>query len=241
MKRLIDNGTLDPGDRKNFVATMTEALVAAPQIANLLYIDPAFRVLGIVREPTGPVVFTDDYTGDPRVSEGMDTGRSRNGVIWGEPLWRERPKRTMLNIRAPLRRNGEFLGLLVATVGTRQLSRHLAEFDPAVGSNVYILYDRNHVLAHPNLQSGVPGLSDDKPLPELTETGDPVLAAIWRTDNRYPLEIIKGTDLEGHALDLFNEQYIYIYRNLSGYGGRPWQIGSYFRAADVDTELLRLR
>ena len=241
VERLIARGALDLTDRKQFVATMTGALSAAPQINALLYIDPAYQVLGVARSPTGPTVFTEDYRDDPRVRRGMTTGRSREAAEWGEPLWRDTPKETMLNIQMPLRRQGKFIGLLVAAVGTRQLSHYLAGLDPAVGSNVYVLYDRTHVLAHPNLQSAVSGLSDDKPLPSLSETGDPVLAGIWRKENRYPMEIIKGTDLEGHALDLFNERYIYLYRNLSGYGGKPWQVGSYFRNVDVNSELLRLR
>ena len=41
-------------------------------------------------------------------------------------------------------------------------------------------------------------------------------------------------------LQLFNDEYVYIYRNLSGYGGKPWQVGSYFRATDVNAEIRRL-
>ena len=240
VERLIANGALDPGDRQRFVATMTGALAAAPQINALLFIDPEFQALGVARTPTGAEVFTQDYSGDPRVRDGMRAGLTAKGTVWGEPLWREEADQTVLNVRLPVRRGDRFLGLLVAAVGVRQLSSYLGGLDPAVGSNVFILYDRTRALAHPNLQSGVPGLSDDKPLPSLAETGDPVLAAIWRRDGRYPLEIIKGTDLEGHVLQLFNEQYIYIYRNISGYGGQPWQVGSYFRATDINTEMRRL-
>ena len=241
VERLIASGTLDPADRQRFVAIMTGALAAAPQINALLFIDDTYQTLGVARTPTGPEVFTQDYSGDPRVRAAMGVGLTAEGPVWGKPLWRELPKETMLNVRLPVRRDGKFLGLLVAAVSMRELSSYLAGLDPAVGSNVYILYDRTRVLAHPNLQSRVPGLSDDKPLPSLAETGDPVLAAIWRREDRYPLEVIKGTDLEGHVLQLFNEQYIYIYRNISGYGGQPWQVGSYFRSADVNAEMQRLK
>ncbi len=240
VERLIADGKLDPEDRQRFIDTLTGALAAAPQINALLLVDPELQVVGVARTPKGVEMFTQDYSGDPRVRAGMEVGRTTSEPVWGEPLWRDQPKQTMLNLRQPVHRGGRFLGLLVAAVSVSELSGYLAGLDPSVGSNVYILYDRQHVLAHPNLQSGVPGLSDDKPLPTLAETGDPVLAAIWRAEERYPLEIIEGTDLEGHVLELFNEQYIFIYRNLSGYGGRTWQVGSYFRAADVNTEMRRL-
>jgi class 3 adenylate cyclase len=241
VEQLIARGALDPSDRERFVATMTGALAAAPQINAILHIDPSLRVVGVARLPEGPAVFTEDYSGDERVRTRMTAARSRDTAEWGEPLWRDTPKETMLNIQIPLRRGERFMGLLVAAVGTRQLSRYLAGLDPAVGSNVFVLYDREHVLAHPNLQSGAPGLSGDKPLPNLSEVGDPVLSGIWRKDNRYPLRIVKGADLKGHVLDLFNERYIFLYRDLAGYGGKTWQVGSYFRATDVNTEMLRLR
>ena len=240
IEQLIAGGKLDPADRQRFIDTLTGALAAAPQINALLLIDPEFQVVGVARTPTGVEMFTQDYRGDARVRAGMRVGRTTSEPVWGEPLWRDLPKQTMLNLRQPVRRDGRFLGLLVAAVSVSELSGYLAGLDSSVGSNVYILYDRQHVLAHPNLQSGVPGLSHDKPLPTLAESGDPVLTAIWRREERYPLEIIEGTDLEGHVLELFNEQYIFIYRNLSGYGGRTWQVGSYFRAADVNTEMRRL-
>ena len=241
VERLVADGALDPADRGHFIATMTGALAAAPQISGLVYIDPTYQALAVARTPTGPRVFAQDHSNDARVRARMDGASSRDGLLWGEPLWRDTPKDTMLNVQASLRHESKFLGVLVAAVGVRQLSRYLAGLEPAVGSNVYILYDRTRVLAHPNLQSGVPGLSDDKPLPDLTETGDPVLAGIWREENRFPLEILEGTDLKGHVLDLFNERYIFLYRNLPGYGGRPWQVGSYFRTADVNAELQRLK
>ncbi len=240
VERLIASGALDPADRQRFVATLTGALAAAPQINAVLFIDPAYQALGVARTPKGPEMIVEDYRNDPQVLARMGAGSTDAGAVWGEPLWRAEANDTLLNVRLPVRRDGRFLGTLIAAVGLRQLSSYLAGLDPTVGSNVYILYDRTRVLAHPNLQSGVPGLSDDKPLPSLAETGDPVLAAIWRTEARYPLEIIKGTDLEGHVLDLFNRRYIFIYRNISGYGGRPWQVGSYFLSTDVNTELRRL-
>lgn len=240
LERLIAGGKLDPADRQRFADTLTGALAAAPQINALLLIDPELQVVGVARTPAGVEMFTQDYSGDARVQAGMRVGRTTAEPVWGEPLWRDQPKQTMLNLRQPLHRDGKFLGMLVAAVGVSQLSGYLAGLGPSVGSNVYILYDRQHVLAHPNLQSGVPGLSHDKPLPTLAETGDPVLTAIWRREKRYPLDIIHGTDLEGHVLELFNEQYIFIYRSLAGYGGRTWQVGSYFRTADVNTEMRRL-
>ena len=220
---------------------MTGALAAAPQINAFLFIDSGYQGIGVARGDKGPLTFTEDYRRDASVRAAMAVAKTSESGVWGEPLWRREPDTTLLNFRLGVRRDGEFLGLLIATVTVRELSGYLGALDPAVGSNVFILYDRSHVLAHPNLEFGGPELSEEKPLPTLDETGDPVLSSIWQQEGRYPLEVTKGTGLQGHALDLFNDQYIYIYREITGYGGLPWQVGSYFRGSDVNTEMLRLR
>ncbi len=240
VERLIADGRVDPTNSERFIDILTGAMAAAPQITAVLFLDLDLQARGIARTPEGPQVVTLDYSGDPRVREGLRWGRTAEAPVWGEPLWREEPRQTVLNLRQPVRRNGEFIGILVAAVSVQALSGYLAGIDTSQGSNVFILYDRDHVLAHPNLQSGVPGRSDDSPLPSLAETGDPVLAAIWQQRDRYPLEILEGSELEGHVLRLFNDEYIFIYRSITGFGGRPWQVGSYFRAADVDSEMRRL-
>ncbi len=240
LEGLIASGDLDPTDRTPFLATMTGALAAAPQINAILFIDASHQALGVARTPGSPATLVYDYAGDPQVEAAMGAAQAAAGGAWGEPLWREGPQETVLHYSRGVRRDGAFLGLMLAAVTVRELSGYLAGLDPAFGSNLYILYDRTRVLAHPSLQSRMPGLSDDKPLPSLHETGDPVLAAIWRQEDRYPLDVVEDTELEGHVLHLFNEEYIYLYRDLSGYGGRPWQVGSYFRTADVNTEMRRL-
>ncbi len=241
ISRLIASGQLDPQDRTRLVATLTGALAGAPQISALLFVNSKLETLIAGRAPEGVRIFERDDAGDATMMQAFEEARTAKRPKWGEPLWRDLPKETMLNLRLGVRRQDELIGVLIAAVSVRRLSAYLGRLDPVQGGNVFVLYGRDRVLAHPNLVSNVYKRSVEAPLLRLGDVGDPVLAAIWQRDDRYPLRLVDGTKLNGHVLQVFGDEYIYIYRDIDGYGDRKWQIGTYFRSADVESELRRLR
>ena len=164
VEQLIASGRLDPSDRQTLLATLTGALAAAPQVNAFLFVDNDYQGVGVARDNGAPQNFVEDYSSDASVLAAMKVARTSETAVWGEPVWRREPKATLLNFRLGVHRDGQFLGLLIATVTVRELSGYLGALDPEVGSNVFILYDRSHVLAHPNLEFGGPERSEEKPL-----------------------------------------------------------------------------
>jgi len=242
---MIAQRRLDPADEDRLMTMMIGSLAAAPQIGAILFVNKELKTMIVARSSgdrrDAVQVFRRDDRGDAIMEQAIASAREAKGATWGEPLWRELAKETMLNLRIGVRRDGKFLGVLIAAVSVRRLSNYLGQLDPAAGANVFVLYDRARVLAHPNLAgTGFPG-SAKEPLLGLAKVGDPVLAAMWQREDRYPLRILNGADLKGHVLQIFNDEYIYIYRDVGGFGEKAWQIGTYFRSADVNSELLRLR
>ncbi len=243
---LIAEGKLDPTDEDRLVTMMTGSLAAAPQISAILFMDNNFQTRIIGRVPGEPAskvrFFRRDDSSDAVMRHAIETAKSVKGAAWGEPLWRDLPQETMLNLRVGVRRDDEFLGVLIAAVSVRRLSDHLNELAPIAGSHAFVLYDRKRVLAHANLAGAGFPRSKEEPLPNLSKVGDPVLAAIWQTEDRYPLEILRGSnDLKGHVVSISDEEYIYLYRDITDFGAKPWMIGTYFRTADVNSEIVRLR
>ena len=241
VEKLISNGHVDPSDPEQLKATLAGSLAAAPQISAVLYVQADLKTLIVGRAPDGPRFFDRNDSGDETMMEAFTSARDSNKAVWGEPLWRDLPQETMLNLRQPVRRHGKVIGVLIAAVSVRKLSSYLKEFDGGRGGNVFVLYGRTRVLAHPGMVDLKGARSADKPLPGLAEVGDRILAAIWQEHDRYELSIIENTQLDGHVLQISDEEYIFIYRNLTGYGEQPWQVGTYLRAADVNTEIRRLR
>ncbi len=238
--RLIASGDLDPTRRGSMIDTFKGGMSAAPQLDSVLFIDHAYQGTGLARSDTGLVEFLRDYSTDQAVRDGFDEAQKAGKAFWGEPLWLPSINKTLLNYRVPVTYAGGKTGLLVASVTVSELSSYLGDLDPNIGSNVFILHDRNNVLAHPNLAGRGGERSEQDPLPSLAQTGDPVLAAFWQAEDRFPLEISAGSDVKGHVLGLFGDEYVFIYQDLPGYGPTPWTVGTYFRSAEVDAEFRRL-
>ena len=53
-----------------------------------------------------------------------------------------------LTLRMPVRRDDRFLGLMIVAVALGDLSRFLSELYVDEGLSAFVLYDRDHVLAH---------------------------------------------------------------------------------------------
>jgi len=241
LAQLVASGELDPARRNQMLDMFRGGLAAAPQLNSVLYIDHLYQGAGVARSEAGLIEISRDFSSDQSVRDGFDKVQSEGRAVWGEPIWLPGLEKTLLNYGAPVRYPGGKAGLLVASVTVNELSSYLGNLDPSIGSNIYILHDRDNVLAHPNLAGHGGDRSENDPLPGLAETGDPVLAAFWQKENRYPLEVTPDSGLQGHVLRLFDDEYVFIYRDLPGFASTPWTVGTYFRSSDVNTEFLRLK
>ncbi len=241
LAQLIAAGEVDPSRRDKLMEMFRGALLTAPQLNSVLYFDHAYQSTGMGRSDTGFTEILGDYSSDQTVKDNIDRALAGGKGSWGEPIWLQQIEKTLLNNRAPVTYPGGKTGLLVASVTVSELSSYVGKLSLDIGSNVFILHDRNRVLAHPNLAGPRGGNRNaDAPLPSLAETGDPVLAAFWQTENRFPLEITEGNDLQGHVLGLFGDEYVFIYEDLPGYASKPWKVGTYFRSSEVGAEFRRL-
>jgi class 3 adenylate cyclase len=236
----IAKGKIDPADREQFGRLLIGALAAVPQIESVMFISPQLQAFaagrGIERDNVALNVI--DYSFDPVIRQSMQD--VVDGPIWGPPVWREVHQKTYLNRAYPVRRDGAFIGAVVAVVSVEHLSNFVSEKGLETTGNRFILYGRDHVLAHWLVMRGYPDRSSENPLPRLDGFGDPVLAAIWRSEGRHELALDLPEGTEGHLLEIFNEGYAFVYRRLAGFGPRPMIVGAYFQAADVAKEVRRM-
>ncbi len=177
-------------------------------------------------------IYSADYSNDRPVRDAIAAARQRRAAIWGPPVWRAEYRTTLLNLRKPVRRNGELVGILVALISIGELSGYTVGLSDALGGTVFILHG-DDVLAHAMMADGYPGLSETKPLPALADFADPVLAATTRAVERPPLTIVLPDDMTGFVLDAFGERYAFISRDVTAYGAKPWRVGAYYREAVV--------
>jgi len=236
----IKRGEFDPADLERLGVLLTGALAAAPQIEAVMFIDPELQSYVAGRDPESLNVDLNsiDYSQDPIIRKAMEN--ELEGPVWNPPIWRDRFQKTYLNRVHPVRREGEFIGAIVSVVSVQHLSDFITTDELETVGNRFILYGRDHVLAHWQLSGGYPGRTSEQPLPNLEEFADPVLAAIWQQEDRYDLLTTLPAGTEGHVLDIFTDEFAFLYRILPGYGPTPMLIGTYFRTQDVSKEIRRL-
>ena len=230
---LIDDGEIDPGNEDRLSGLLFGALASAPQVKGLVFIDTSHHLFGARRDAAGELgIYSADYSNDRPVRDAIAAARQRRAAIWGSPVWRAEYRTTLLNLRKPVRRNGELVGILVALISIGELSGYTVGLSDALGGTVFILHG-DDVLAHAMMADGYPGLSETKPLPALADFADPVLAATTRAVERPPLTIVLPDDMTGFVLDAFGERYAFISRDVTAYGAKPWRVGAYYREAVV--------
>lgn len=147
--------------------------------------------------------------------------------VWGDLFWSRAQHATLLNRRAPVRRDGVFIGVLVTAVSLAELSRFLE--GTQVGTKAlrsFLLYGRDFVLAHRQMAGGDYAHSGALLIPSLKEIGDPVMADIWNPDRQRP-SITLTENTQGHLLDMPDDSYFVVYRRLNGYAAIPLTVGSY--------------
>jgi adenylate cyclase len=79
----------------------------------------------------------------------------------------------------------------------------------------------------------------DRPLPEVTEIGDPVLASIWSAKTEPSAAALVGAS-RSHVVNVNGASYVFMYREISGYSDQPWLIGRYLPLAELESEVRRL-
>ena len=244
---------MDIADTGRMTDLLTGALAGAPQVFGVGFVYSDMKVLNVTRQAGRPVPSMSDLSSRPLALRAARDYADKTGIFWGELIpATDDLNATFINLRMPVQRNGEYLGLLVAVVSVSRLSQFVQTLAMEPGSEAFILYGPQHVLAHPALTDGfMRGLRRnregvDQLLPRIDDVNDPVLAAIWG-GGKGPDDVIRlGGPREavaatvGHAQVVEGVRYLYSYRQVDTLGDTPWYIGLYLPAASFAAEIQRL-
>ena len=239
LAELIESGRLDPSDPQALFTALQSGLAASPHVHSVVFFDPSGWLLAVARAGPVPTPEVDAWSHSAAGRQVMEDARSRGEgtAYWGAPVYLEDPGVTVVNLRRPVIAGGQMVGLIASTITVRQLSEFVTGLETEPGQNAFILFERDFVLAHTALAQDFPDLGVRRPLPQVTEIGDPVLFEIWAEgwqDRR--LEV----DAPGHWEQLGDTQYIFLHQDLAAPRDPRWLVGSYFAAEAIDIQLERL-
>jgi adenylate cyclase len=236
---LIEAGRVDPSDPQALFTALQSGLAASPHVYSVVFFDPSGWLLAVVRAGGAPVPRIDNWSHDETGRRVMDDARARNGrtAYWGAPVYVKDPGVSVLNLRRPVIKGGQLAGLIASTVTVQELSNFVTGLETEPGQNAFILYEREFVLAHSTLAQRFPTLGVERPLPRVTEIGDPVLFEIWR-DGWQGRRL--GDERLAHWEQLGDTRYVFLHQSLDEPRDPRWLVGSYFAAEAVNIQLERL-
>ena len=222
----IELGNVSLDDTQALDTFILGALSTTPQVAGIGIVDRHGRIRRWGRFPAPPVV--EDWSNKPETIEWLDAGKTQTGSRWRPPFWTHTLGTTVVLHDAPIRIDGEFAGMFAQVVTISDLSLRLASTSTETGVTPFILYDRDHVLAHPLLIAWAPAITDlDQPLVTLEALGDTVLERIWSPDEK-DMFILRGlTGASASGVSVGDDYHVFLYRDIHRYGSAPWTIGAY--------------
>ena len=226
LTRMIDSGQVDINNRTRLVETLLTSMAGTDQVFGMGFVYPDGTSVR-VRRGRGQIA-DEPLSNNLAMLRALGEARKRYQPYWEEPIWLQEVGATIISIRSPIWEGERFRGMLVAAVTVNALSRFIARSGAVpLADNRFVLYGRDHVLAHRNMEKGKFKRQADIPLPALEDVGDPVLARLWSTENRRRLLITLDKNTRGHAMMINGENYLFIYRELTGFGPQPFTVGIY--------------
>jgi adenylate cyclase len=235
---MLQQGRLDPGDAAQFSTMLTGALSASPQVQSIAYLTEDMKIHGVSRQPDG-TYYPFDNPGDPKRSEeALADASAKVDAYWGEILYLDDgPHATVLNLRQPVRRNGQLVGLLFAVVTVQDLSKFLARVSSDPSQVPFILYGEDRVLAHPRMAVDPPPASVAEPLPRLDQVGDPLLAALWSQGS--PVTV-RNPRVRIREVETGDYDELFLYRTIYGFGPTPLILGIHVPGDAIGAEVQRV-
>jgi adenylate cyclase len=245
LARQLSAGAVPLDDDDRLRDLLLGSLAAAPQITGVAFVRQDLHAVRAGREGAGYETSAGSWIDRPEVRLLLRDAPKLQGFAWGDILYIERAHGSFVILRTPVREDGAFRGVVVAIVSIGELSSFIAATTTPDGGRAFILRGRDEVIAHPALIGGTDGLSSDKPLPHLDEIHDTVLAAMWTKPVGDAGEVLGDSDVAGRIVatgggEEDDEPYLFLYREIAGYGPTPWLVGFYVRLEDVNQPLQRL-
>ena len=225
---LLAAGAVDLTDDRAVGHLLLGALAATPQVTGLVYFSADNASVRAYRDGSGGWRVDTAPSSEPDFKERtLQAARQREAGFWNEVLFSERSRKSYINFVRPVRRDGAFLGVVLAGVSLNELSEMTIEVSEAGDSTIFVLANRDQVIAHPNLTSDHPELSSESPTVGIGRVGDLVLRQFWSVET-HPLEIgLSVPDLTLRQTTIAGQRYVFAHTEVDGYGESPLIIGSH--------------
>ncbi len=240
---LIAAGPFDLTDAQQVGYPLLGALAATPQVTLLAFVGTDNTVVRAYRGGDGERwrLETDPPRDPGFVARTLEAGRERDEGFWNEIVYSKAEQRSFINYVRPVRRDGAFLGIVLAAVSLNELSEIVSDISNKRRGTVFVLAEQTQVIAHPNLTSDHPELSQETPTVGLGRVGDPILEEFWSAET-YPVDITDDfPDLTLRHTSIGGQRYVFAHAHIADYSEFPWIVGHHVDAATAEAAFRSLR
>ncbi|WP_052500899.1 adenylate/guanylate cyclase domain-containing protein, partial [Jannaschia aquimarina] len=229
-QRLVAEGMVDPTDEAMLRTFVHGLLAGTPQVFGIGWIRLDGSMLRWERdslleieEPLDNLPFTPQAVADARA------GRVS---VWAPPFYSFALGDVILNHRAAMLRDGTLLGLFGVGVTGAGISRYAEDVSARYGVTAFVMAGRDRLVAYPG-RVALERADESTALPLVSDSTDPVVAAIW--DARLPQDDVPEglAAAGGHLSEVAGDVHVYFTRRMPGYGPAPLTLVVAVPAADT--------
>jgi adenylate cyclase len=201
----VVDGKVSSDDNQRIADLLMGSLSASPQINGVTFIRPNLEAIIAGRNIDGQPYYSEIVDGlrDAEIRDALRAGQSALSPQWGRPIYITGIGQPLMSALAPVRINGEFVGVFTAVVSLPEISRRLERGLVNPYATPFVMIDDGIVFAHPNLIHGGLEFTAEQPLPRFDKVGDAVLA-------RFDVRQATITDAPSERATAFLEQNVTI-------------------------------
>lgn len=234
---LAEQGAFDMADPRAHEEALRAVLALAPDVTDVAYIREDGSGVRLRRGDAG--VRSEILFGGP-AAETSAAVQGRAVAVWSAPSWATDLRTSLVGATRAARRDGRPAGQAAVAVSLGDLSRFLLQLYADLGVNAFVLYDREHVLAHPSLaaRAFTPESDAGPPLPRIDQVDDPALAALWSSGGETLDD--PGGGIIRRRVAAAGDERLFLLRAMGGVGPQNWMVGVWTPEREAGREVRRL-
>jgi len=240
--QLAREGDLTSTGDRNIETMMRGSLGGIPQVVGVVFVRPDLSSVRASREHDRERIgiVSGTSAGERFGPELLEAAKRVHGVAWNAAFYVQDPGVTFISALAPVSRDGQFRGAVVAAVAVDELSLLIDSGDSE--GTMFILSASDEVIAHPQLAHGGFTPTPDHFLLRRNELNDPVMQKLWSAQTDGGMAARVRTSTTGtRRIEVAGESFVVLLRQVSRFSRQPWIAGIYFPATQMSGPINRLR
>ena len=231
-------------DERRIQDLLLGSLAASPQVIGVAFIRSDLYTMAAARSVNGMPFATTALSAleDPLFRLVYRNGATLQQPDWGEPVYWPGLNVTGLPLLAPLRRDGQVIGVIATLISVPDFARRVLNRTRERGINAFVLLDDTSLIVHSALADGAFKGSDEQPLPKVADMADPVLRAfdpVHPDDPAIHRNVQLNFSVQSH--DVGGTDWIFLSRAVDVVGTKPWIAVLSVKGSDIGAQVENLQ